>query len=111
MVAHFGFMETPRISHVLTLRWVHGVAFDMTSTTFVLGRETLLVRVSGVGCRGVDTRPVTPYTLHLSPDALRSLCPFLGRRLEIARGLTQWLPENLRATIRPRWHDGCESGS
>ncbi len=42
VVAHFGFMETPRISHVLALCQARGLRFDMLSTTFVLGRETLL---------------------------------------------------------------------
>ena len=42
VVAHFGFIETPRISHVLALCQAQGLAFDMQSTTFVLGRETLL---------------------------------------------------------------------
>jgi KUP system potassium uptake protein len=42
VVARFGFMETPRISHVLALCQARGLTFDMLSTTFVLGRETLL---------------------------------------------------------------------
>ena len=42
VVAHFGFMETPRISQVLALCQARGLTFDMMSTTFVLGRETLL---------------------------------------------------------------------
>jgi KUP system potassium uptake protein len=42
VVARFGFIETPRISHVLALCQAQGLAFDMQSTTFVLGRETLL---------------------------------------------------------------------
>ncbi len=42
VVARFGFMETPRIRHVLRLCQAHGHAFDMMQTTFFLGRETLL---------------------------------------------------------------------
>lgn len=42
IVAHFGFMETPRIRHVLRLCQAKGLAFDMMTTTFFLGRETLL---------------------------------------------------------------------
>jgi KUP system potassium uptake protein len=42
VVARFGFIETPRISQVLTLCHAKGLTFDIQSTTFVLGRETLL---------------------------------------------------------------------
>ena len=42
VVAHFGFIETPRISQVLALCHTRGLVFDIQSTTFVLGRETLL---------------------------------------------------------------------
>jgi KUP system potassium uptake protein len=42
VVAHFGFMETPRIKHVLRLCQASGLSFDMMTTTFFLGRETLL---------------------------------------------------------------------
>lgn len=42
VVAHFGFMETPRIRHVLRLCQAKGLSFDMMTTTFFLGRETLL---------------------------------------------------------------------
>ena len=43
VVARFGFMETPRIGHVLTLCREQGLAVDLMTTTFVLGRETLLL--------------------------------------------------------------------
>ena len=43
VVARFGFIETPRISQVLALCKAQGLAFEMSSTTFVLGRETLLL--------------------------------------------------------------------
>lgn len=42
VIARFGFMETPRIRHVLRLCQGKGLAFDMMNTTFFLGRETLL---------------------------------------------------------------------
>ncbi len=42
VVAHFGFMETPRIQHVLRLCAAEGLSFAMMETTFFLGRETLL---------------------------------------------------------------------
>lgn len=43
VVARFGFMEMPRISQVLALCRAQGLAFDLMTTTFVLGRETLLI--------------------------------------------------------------------
>ena len=42
IVAHFGFMEKPRVPLVLRLCQAKGLAFDMMTTTFFLGRETLL---------------------------------------------------------------------
>ncbi|GIW44547.1 MAG: putative potassium transport system protein kup 1 [Candidatus Binatia bacterium] len=42
IIAHFGFMEVPRIRHVLRLCQAKGLAFDLMTTTFFLGRETLL---------------------------------------------------------------------
>ena len=42
VVARFGFIETPQISKVIALCQAHGLGFDIMSTTFVLGRETLL---------------------------------------------------------------------
>jgi KUP system potassium uptake protein len=43
VVARFGFTETPRISRVLQLCEAHGLSFQMQTTTFFLGRETLLL--------------------------------------------------------------------
>ena len=42
VVARFGFMEMPRIGDVLELCRRQGLVFDLTTTTFVLGCETLL---------------------------------------------------------------------
>jgi len=42
VVAHFGFMETPRIPHIIKLAQAEGMEFDIMNTTFFLGRETLL---------------------------------------------------------------------
>ncbi len=42
VVAHFGFMETPRIRDVLRFCQAKGLSFDLMATTFFLGRETLL---------------------------------------------------------------------
>jgi KUP system potassium uptake protein len=42
VIARFGFMETPRVSHVLRLCAAAGLRFDLMTTTFFLGRETLL---------------------------------------------------------------------
>jgi KUP system potassium uptake protein len=42
ILAHFGFMEKPRVPLVLRLCQAKGLAFDMMTTTFFLGRETLL---------------------------------------------------------------------
>jgi KUP system potassium uptake protein len=43
VVVRFGFIETPRISHVIALCQSRGLPLDLMSTTFVLGRETLLL--------------------------------------------------------------------
>ena len=42
VLAHFGFIERPRVGDILTLSAARGLAFDLASTTFILGRETLL---------------------------------------------------------------------
>ena len=42
IIARFGFIETPRVQHILRLCQAKGLSFDMMSTTFFLGRETLL---------------------------------------------------------------------
>src|SRR5262249_1909740 len=47
VIAHFGFMETPRASPILKLCAERGLPFDMMSTTFVLGRETLVTSGRG----------------------------------------------------------------
>jgi len=40
--AHFGFMETPNILKILNLLSRKGLTIDIHSTSFFLGRETLL---------------------------------------------------------------------
>lgn len=42
VVARFGFIETPRISRIIALCAAQGLPLDVMSTTFFLGRETLL---------------------------------------------------------------------
>ncbi|MBI3786332.1 MAG: potassium transporter Kup [Deltaproteobacteria bacterium] len=42
VTARYGFMETPRIKEILRLCQGKGLAFEMMTTTFFLGRETLL---------------------------------------------------------------------
>lgn len=42
VVARFGFMETPRIATVLDQCGTQGLRFELTQTSFVLGRETIL---------------------------------------------------------------------
>jgi len=42
LVARYGFMETPEVPALLTNVEIPGVSFDPASTTFFLGRETLL---------------------------------------------------------------------
>ncbi len=42
LIAHFGFMETPRVGKILDLAQAQGMMFDLMNTTFFLGRETLL---------------------------------------------------------------------
>ncbi len=42
VIARFGFIETPRVAHILGLCAEKGLSFDIMSTTFFLGRETLL---------------------------------------------------------------------
>jgi KUP system potassium uptake protein len=43
VIVRFGFIETPRISRVLALCAAQGLEIDLMATTFVLGRETLLL--------------------------------------------------------------------
>jgi len=42
VIARYGFMERPRIRHIFRLCQAKGLSFDMMTTTFFLGRETLL---------------------------------------------------------------------
>jgi KUP system potassium uptake protein len=42
LVARFGFMETPQITAILQLARKRGLDFDVESTSFFVGRETLL---------------------------------------------------------------------
>ena len=42
IIAHFGFMEAPRVGDILRLAQAKGLSFQVMSTTFFLGRETLL---------------------------------------------------------------------
>ena len=42
LVAHYGFMETPNVWHILARAEEDGVHFDVKQTSFFLGRETLI---------------------------------------------------------------------
>jgi len=42
VVAHYGFMESPSVPEILELATQKGLALDIYSTSFFLGRETLL---------------------------------------------------------------------
>ena len=42
VLAHYGFMESPNVPEVLALCKEQGVEFDITQTTFFLGRETII---------------------------------------------------------------------
>jgi KUP system potassium uptake protein len=42
IIAEYGFMETPKIKHILEACRERGIQFPITDTTFVLGRETIL---------------------------------------------------------------------
>lgn len=42
VIARFGFMETPKMKFVLEALRDHDIHFNITDTTFVLGRETIL---------------------------------------------------------------------
>lgn len=42
IIAHYGFMETPKIKHILEACREKGIHFPIQETTFVLGRETIL---------------------------------------------------------------------
>ena len=42
VIAYYGYMETPKIKHVLEALRHQGIHFNILETTFVLGRETIL---------------------------------------------------------------------
>ncbi|MFZ4405221.1 MAG: potassium transporter Kup [Pseudobdellovibrionaceae bacterium] len=42
IVAQYGFMETPKMKHILEALRQHGINFNVSEITFVLGRETIL---------------------------------------------------------------------
>jgi len=42
VIAHYGFMQTPSVPEILQLARSHGLDIEMESTSFYLGRETLL---------------------------------------------------------------------
>lgn len=42
IIAFYGFMEIPKIKHILEACRERGIQFNITDTTFVLGRETIL---------------------------------------------------------------------
>ncbi|HWR04820.1 MAG TPA: KUP/HAK/KT family potassium transporter [Humidesulfovibrio sp.] len=42
IIARYGFMQTPSVPEILRLAGAHGLHMDMASTSFYLGRETLL---------------------------------------------------------------------
>lgn len=42
VIAYYGFMETPKIKHILEACRENGIQFSVHDTTFVLGRETIL---------------------------------------------------------------------
>ncbi|WP_461661575.1 potassium transporter Kup [Humidesulfovibrio sp.] len=42
VIARYGFMQTPNVPEILRLAKAHGLDIELSSTTFFLGRETLL---------------------------------------------------------------------
>jgi KUP system potassium uptake protein len=49
IIAYYGFMETPKIKHILEACREKGINFTLSDTTFVLGRETILpTRLGGM---------------------------------------------------------------
>ncbi len=44
IIAQYGFMETPKIKHILEACRENGIYFPIQETTFVLGRETILAK-------------------------------------------------------------------
>ncbi|OGQ99899.1 MAG: potassium transporter Kup [Deltaproteobacteria bacterium RIFOXYD12_FULL_50_9] len=43
LVVHYGFMETPNVPQIAKLIQERGINMDMATTTFYLGRETILI--------------------------------------------------------------------
>lgn len=43
IIARYGFMQTPSVPEILRLAKAHGLHIDLASTSFYLGRETLLI--------------------------------------------------------------------
>jgi len=43
IIAHYGFMETPKIEHILTLAREKGVEIKMETASFFLGRQKLVI--------------------------------------------------------------------
>ncbi|MGZ3775405.1 MAG: potassium transporter Kup [Pseudobdellovibrionaceae bacterium] len=42
ILAYYGFMETPKIKHILDVCRQQGINIDVTEATFVMGRETII---------------------------------------------------------------------
>lgn len=42
IIVHYGYMETPKMKHILDACRAQGIHFKIDETTFVLGRETIL---------------------------------------------------------------------
>jgi KUP system potassium uptake protein len=47
IIAHYGFMETPRMLEILEIATEQGLELDTYSTTFYVGRETLITAGEG----------------------------------------------------------------
>ncbi len=47
IIAYYGYMETPKMKHILEACREAGIPFKITETTFVLGRETILPSTEG----------------------------------------------------------------
>jgi len=43
IIAHHGFMETPKIENILTLAWEKGVEIKLETASFFLGQEKLII--------------------------------------------------------------------
>ncbi len=81
MVAHYGFMETPNVWHILARASEQGAHFDMEQTSFFLGRETLVPSKEPKMARwrrglfSLMSRNAQPATAfyHLSPNRIVEL--------------------------------------